>query len=140
MAARKINRMPTEDWPKVILVERSFEGDSAFADMLRADGSIPECWFAAYMEHLEFFKSLGLGADVHMMLDVDPETCMKRLEKRSREEETKVKLDYLKRLKEATEKQLPKVYKIADGPYHEDDALVESLSKTIMEIAQLHKK
>ncbi len=96
-----------------------------------------ECWFAAYSETLDFYRDLGVGSDVHMVLDVEPKQCLERIKKRARSEEVSVSLQYLEELKTATLEALDgiRVLKIKDKSFHTDDREVSELAKIILSCA-----
>ena len=83
---------------KIVITERCLYTDrEIFAKMLYDEGlmedieySIYLCWFD------EFIKEVPI--DGYIYLNVDPDTCIDRIKKRSRKGESSISLEYIKKL------------------------------------------
>ena len=83
----------------LLICERSIDaGRHIFAEMLRDDGMIDEVCFKVY-QNLFDSTSSEFPLDAILYLDVEPETCLERIGKRSREGEGNIPLEYLERCK-----------------------------------------
>ena len=90
-------RKTMEDHPEcdIIICERSLEADShIFAKMLYADGMIEDINYQIY-RRLYADTSANFVMDGVVYLDATPEKCMERVQKRAREGESKISVDYL---------------------------------------------
>lgn len=80
---------------KIILCERSLNADrEIFAKMLRDDGFIEPVLYQIYEEQYSN-TSDEFTLDYIMYIDTDPDICLKRVAKRSREGESKITIEYL---------------------------------------------
>jgi deoxyadenosine/deoxycytidine kinase len=81
----------------IIICERSLEADShIFAKMLFEDGMIEYINYQVY-RRLYADTSANYVMDGVVYLDASAETCMERVQKRSREGESKISLEYLEK-------------------------------------------
>jgi deoxyadenosine/deoxycytidine kinase len=80
-----------------IICERSLEADkNIFAKMLFNDGLMDTMMYKIYDTYFSNYeKNFDLNGII--FIDVDPEKCFKRIEKRARNGENKIDLDYLKK-------------------------------------------
>jgi deoxyadenosine/deoxycytidine kinase len=84
---------------EVIVLERCWASDrNTFGEMLRRDKKISELEWALYEEWYRFAVENAPFIDGHVYLDADTETCMDRLRKRDRTEETGVTESYQRAL------------------------------------------
>lgn len=105
----------------VRLLERSCETDPLFAKQSRADGYIDDINFAAYEYISKAFAEVVPGAPQGMVyLKVPPSVCFKRKERRKRDGEEGVSLEYL----EAMDKQHVDFFEETDLPFITIDATV----------------
>ena len=81
---------------KGILCERSLEADKfIFAKMLHSDGLIDNVMYTIYEKYFSVYEgNFNLDGIIH--IHANPETCFDRIEKRSRNGENSITLDYLK--------------------------------------------
>lgn len=81
----------------LLICERSIDaGRHIFAQMLRDDGMIDDVSFQVYTKLFESTAGeFPLDAILH--LDVDPEICLERIAKRSRDGEGGIPLEYLEK-------------------------------------------
>lgn len=92
--AKAIREQCHNDAP-VIVVERSWFTDKhTFAEMLRKQGRISDMEWCLYEEWYNFAARNAPTIHGHVYLDCSTETCMARLRKRGRSEETTVTSDY----------------------------------------------
>ena len=81
----------------IIICERSLEADSnIFAKMLYEDGMIEHINYQVY-RRLYSDTSANYVMDGVVYLDATAETCMERVQKRSRDGESKISLEYLEK-------------------------------------------
>lgn len=82
-----------------IIVERSLAADKRiFAKMLYDDGKIDDVCYQIYQKfYKEFSDEIGLNGIVY--IDADAEVCKERVEKRSRQGEGGISLEYLQKCK-----------------------------------------
>lgn len=105
----------------VRLLERSCGTDPLFAKQSHADGFIDDINFAAYEYISKAFAEVVPGAPQGMVyLKVPPSVCFKRKERRKRDGEEGVSLEYL----EAMDKQHVDFFKETDIPFITIDATV----------------
>lgn len=80
---------------KVVVLERSWLSDRfTFAEMLRERGKISPLEWELYQEWYNFAVQNGPKIDGHVYLECSTDTCMTRLRKRARCEETTVTKEY----------------------------------------------
>lgn len=85
---------------KVIVCERSLEADRhIFAKMLRDEGAIDSVSYQVY-EMLFKNTSWEFEVDLAVYLDADPAKCIERIERRAREGESTIPIEYLVQCKE----------------------------------------
>tara|TARA_B100000900_G_scaffold259070_1_gene220832 strand:+ start:16173 stop:16862 length:690 start_codon:yes stop_codon:yes gene_type:complete len=85
---------------KYIICERSLEADNnIFAKMLRDDGMIEDIKYTIY-EHFYHACKDDINVDAVIYIDSSPEVCLNRINKRSRDGEGGIQLDYLQRCKD----------------------------------------
>jgi deoxycitidine kinase/deoxyguanosine kinase len=84
---------------RAIVLERSLAADKRiFAKMLYDDGKIDDICYQIYEKfYKEFSDEVGLDGIVY--IDADAEVCKQRVEKRSRQGEDGIPLDYLQKCK-----------------------------------------
>jgi deoxycitidine kinase/deoxyguanosine kinase len=84
----------------IIICERSLEADKQiFAQMLSDDGVIGNVEYKIYKQFCsEFSDEFGLSGVIY--IDADAEVCYKRVNKRRREGEDAIPLDYLQKCKD----------------------------------------
>lgn len=84
----------------IIICERSLEADKQiFAQMLSDDGVIGNVEYKIYKQFCtEFSDEFGLSGVIY--IDADAEVCSRRINKRSREGEDAIPLDYLQKCKD----------------------------------------
>jgi len=84
---------------RVIVLERSLAADKRiFAKMLYDDGKIDDVCYQIYQKfYKEFSDEVGLDGIVY--IDADAEVCKQRVEKRSRQGEDGIPLEYLQKCK-----------------------------------------
>jgi deoxyadenosine/deoxycytidine kinase len=84
---------------RAIVLERSLAADKRiFAKMLYDDGKIDDVCYQIYQKfYNEFSDEVGLDGIVY--IDADAEVCKQRVEKRSRQGEDGIPLDYLQKCK-----------------------------------------
>ena len=92
----------------LIFMERTPFSDSLFTELCKQNGYIDEIEYAAYCEWRDYLFNLARDSiDFIFYLRASPETCLKRVQERSRDEELKtVDLDYLKKLHDLHEQWL----------------------------------
>jgi deoxyadenosine/deoxycytidine kinase len=100
---------------QVIICERSLEADkNIFAKMLYDDGKIDDVCYQIYNKfYKEFSEEFGLDSIIY--IDADAEVCKQRVEKRSRQGEDSISLEYLQKCKDYHDEWLlnePKVLRI----------------------------
>ena len=84
---------------KVIICERSLDADrNIFAKMLFDDGIISSVCFKIYCLMFDEFTS-AYPIDRCIYIDADPEVCLERIARRSREGESGIPIDYLAKCK-----------------------------------------
>jgi deoxyadenosine/deoxycytidine kinase len=84
---------------KAIILERSWFSDRhTFAEMLHKSGRISNMEWCLYDQWYKFAVKNSPRIDGHVYLDCSVDTCMKRLHKRNRSEESAVTTDYQKAL------------------------------------------
>jgi deoxyadenosine/deoxycytidine kinase len=84
---------------RAIVLERSLAADKRiFAKMLYDDGKIDDVCYQIYQKfYKEFSDEIGLDGIVY--IDADADVCKQRVEKRSRQGEDGISLDYLQKCK-----------------------------------------
>ena len=84
---------------KAIVLERSLAADKRiFAKMLYDDGKIDDVCYQIYQKfYKEFSDEVGLDGIVY--IDADAEVCKQRVQKRSRQGEDSISLEYLQKCK-----------------------------------------
>jgi deoxyadenosine/deoxycytidine kinase len=85
---------------RVIICERSLEADkNIFAKMLYDDGKIDDVCYQIYNKfYKEFSEEFGLDSIIY--IDADADVCKERVEKRSRQGEDGISLEYLQKCKD----------------------------------------
>jgi len=93
----------------VIICERSLEADkNIFANMLHDDGLIEDINYQIYSSFCkEYARDFGLDGIIY--IDADAEVCHNRINKRSRQGEGGISLEYLQKCKKYHDKWLIKV-------------------------------
>jgi deoxyadenosine/deoxycytidine kinase len=82
---------------KLIIMERSLDADkNIFAKMLYDDGMMEDCMYQIYLQ-MSNEGMLKYMADGILWLDIDPNTCKKRIQQRNRDGEENISLDYLQK-------------------------------------------
>jgi deoxyadenosine/deoxycytidine kinase len=77
-----------------IFTERSLNTDrEIFAKMLYEQGKMED---VNYQIYLKWFNNFAYLPDTYIHINTDPEICLERIKKRSREGESLIELDYLK--------------------------------------------
>lgn len=84
----------------VTLMERSiYSARYCFVENLFNSGYMPDVEYTVLCEWFNWLKEYhGLNLDLIVYLRTTPEICLKRIQERSRTEETKIKMDYLTKL------------------------------------------
>jgi deoxyadenosine/deoxycytidine kinase len=84
---------------RAIVLERSLAADkNIFAKMLYDDGKIDDVCYQIYQKfYKEFSDEVGLDGIVY--IDADAEVCKERVQKRSRQGEDSISLEYLEKCK-----------------------------------------
>jgi deoxyadenosine/deoxycytidine kinase len=78
------------------IVERSsIESKNVFAQVLYDSGDLTKIEHQLYEE---IYESLGWEPDMIIYIKTDPEICFERIQQRSRECETEISIDYIKKL------------------------------------------
>ena len=77
------------------IMDRSIFGDAVFAKKNFIDGNIDEEGYANYMKMREAMTQHLMIPQVTIYLDVEPETCQKRISQRNRNCEQTIPIDYL---------------------------------------------
>lgn len=81
---------------KIVVCERSLEADKQiFAKMLHDDGVIDDVMYSIYESYFSMYEGAFQMSGI-IYVRADPGICYERIEKRSREGENKISLDYLK--------------------------------------------
>lgn len=83
--------------------DRTIYEDSVFAKMLRDTGLMDPRDYDTYVELFQNMSNFMCKPNVIIYLDVDPETSLARIEKRERDVESGITLDYLRALYEEYE-------------------------------------
>jgi deoxyadenosine/deoxycytidine kinase len=82
-----------------IVMDRSVWGDRVFAKTNYLIGNIDElAWRETYEQYFQMFTAEFRMPATVIYLDVSPEVCLERMQKRDRTVEKDVALDYLKRI------------------------------------------
>lgn len=85
---------------KIIICERSLYTDKfIFAKMLYENNMIEEMEWITYLHWFDTFKN-KIKLDKIIYLDTLPNECFKRIKSRDRDEETEIKIEYLKQCHE----------------------------------------
>jgi thymidylate kinase len=111
---------------KIIICERSLDvSQFIFAKMLYNDGILNEIEYQILNVFYSQFDRIKLDAVIY--LDVKPEICSERIEKRSRIGEEEIELSYLKKCKEYHQKWIDDSYNIyihhVDGELSQEECL-----------------
>ena len=94
------------------ILERSGLSDHCFAENCHAAGLMNEIEYAAYETWYKYLiTQMPGGPNGLVYLRTSPEVCYKRMEKRSRQEESAVPLDYLRQIHQRHETWLPSTTK-----------------------------
>jgi len=83
-----------------LVLDRGVVGDTIFASLQHAQGNMTDQQYGLYKAVCKqrFPRQLSDRVDVLVYLDVSPQTCLKRVEQRSRTAEEKLPLEYLEAL------------------------------------------
>jgi len=99
--------------PAIVLSERSLESNhEIFTKMLRNEGKIDTIHYKIYCENADTCRRLcphPITTDAVIYLRTRPEVCVERVQKRGREGEERITLDYLKNCHEYHENWLGKM-------------------------------
>ena len=91
---------------KIIICERSLEADNnVFAKMLKDDGKIEDIQYQIY-EHFYHAGKDDLNTDAIIYIDSSPSVCHERINRRSREGEDGISIDYLQSCRDYHDKWL----------------------------------
>ena len=91
---------------KYVLCERSLEADNRiFAKMLYDDNKMEKIEYEIY-EYFYKTRKEDMDLDAVIYIDASADTCLSRIEKRSRNGETNITLDYLQNCKDYHDKWL----------------------------------
>ena len=106
---------------KIIICERSILADkNVFASMLHDDNLIDKMGIAIYNTMADnYFKDYPLNGVIY--IDAEAEVCSNRIKKRSRDGESNIELDYLKRCKIYHDKWLFNYRRYSSVPETKDD-------------------
>lgn len=142
-AMREVDAMWPWRRPRLVVTERSLDGDAVFADMLRADGAIPPPWYAAYRYMHALYGRLAPDADGVVDMGVPPEVATRRLRERNRSEEAGVDDAYQRRLHASMERWLEgerrPVLRLSAAVWegsHRDDGVGRSLARHVLAFAE----
>jgi deoxyadenosine/deoxycytidine kinase len=84
---------------KFIFIERSiFSDKNVFANGCKQIGQLNDLEYEIYNNWFNHFNSIHPTDYHHIYLQLDPETCLQRINKRNRGEESGITLDYLQLL------------------------------------------
>lgn len=88
------------DEKSLLVLDRGVVGDTIFASLHHKQGNISDQEFDLYQSVCQqrMPRQLSDRVDVLIYLDVSPQTCLERVEKRARSAEEKLPLDYLEQL------------------------------------------
>ena len=84
---------------KGAILDRSLFGDRCFAEMHHDCGNISDLDMHAYNTAIRTMKLMIFPPTTLVFLDVDPRTALERINKRNRDVESGIPLDYLKKLR-----------------------------------------
>jgi deoxyadenosine/deoxycytidine kinase len=110
---RKQQKEANGAWDLQIMERSWFSDRYCFARMLHKSGFISDEQWAVYTQMWDWYMRTSDMPVAFIYLKVDPQTCLQRLQARSRSEEVGVSLDYLTCLHECHEQLL--VEKMLDG-------------------------
>ena len=86
--------------PSIVLTERSLESNrEIFTKMFRDEGKIDSVHYQIYCENAQTCRALcphTIATDAVIYLRSSPDVCVERIQKRGREGEERITLDYLK--------------------------------------------
>jgi deoxycitidine kinase/deoxyguanosine kinase len=101
---------------KIIICERSILADkNVFASMLHDDNLIDKMGITIYNTMADnYFKDFPLNGVIY--IDAEPDICSSRIKKRSRDGESNIELEYLKKCKDYHDKWLFNYRKYSRGP------------------------
>jgi len=132
-----------------IILDRSIAGDRVFAKLHLQAGNIAELDWKTYEFCYNIMACSIQMPTLFLYLDVQPETCMRRMHQRGRDCEVTVSVDYLRELREGYARLLKelqrgqnpwnhsiRVERIAWDVDTRSDAEWEALSKTVLEACQ----
>ena len=83
--------------------DRTIYEDTIFAKMLHDGGLIDDRDYETYTGHFSLMKRFLVYPDILIYLQVEPETAFKRIQKRGRDVEQTITLDYLEQLHQGYE-------------------------------------
>ena len=85
------------------MTERCLETDyECFTRMLAEEGAIGPMELEIYLQHYHFYRSRSTPVRAIVLVDVEPEECARRVQRRARPGEQHIPLEYLRRLDEQT--------------------------------------
>jgi len=95
---------PLHPSPNLYIGERTINSDRLFVNVLHSQGQFSDLEFNIYNEWQAHFESLLRKPQLYIFLECSPEISLERIQKRSRDGESNISLDYLYQLKNEYEK------------------------------------
>lgn len=102
----------------IIVLDRGFDGDSLFAEMMAEEGSLTAAEMELYRSLASQVAAVLPPASATWLLEVPPESCLARVGRRARQGEAEISLEYLSRLGDAHER-LKRLKEPGDAPGRE---------------------
>jgi deoxyadenosine/deoxycytidine kinase len=131
--------------PIVIIMERSWDSDrNVFAKGLHDDGDMSDVQWECYQRRHDYLFKKTPQIVGHIKLEAPVDECLRRINKRSREEEKdKIPKEHMVRLKGNTDSwlsgtEIPVLTLDATGNFEEDEILFDNYANQIMDfVSQL---
>ena len=99
----RLQAINTKQFAQVRIVERSIDSDMIFASLCHEDGNMTDEEFETYKKFHQWQRTQTETPDIIVYLRASPEICAQRINKRGRDEESDIPIEYLKRLHEKHE-------------------------------------
>lgn len=94
-----LKKIDKRDDLKFVFIERSiFSDNNVFAKSCKSINQMNQLEYDIYNSWFNHFNTIHSNDYYHIYLQLDPQTCLERIKKRSRNEETSISIDYLKLL------------------------------------------